>query len=65
MLRPRYSGLRIASFSEPTVARGFVNLSRFKHGRAIKRNSKRHTGRQIKKKMRDREVKFHDQDRRI
>ena len=40
------------------MARGFVNLNRFKHGRAIKRTSKQHTDLQSKRKTRGKEVKF-------
>jgi hypothetical protein len=40
------------------VARGFVNLNRSKHGRAIKRNSKEHADLQRKRRIRGKEVKF-------
>jgi len=40
------------------VAKGFVNLNRFKHGRAIKRNSKQKADLQSKKKSEGRKVKF-------
>jgi hypothetical protein len=34
------------------VAKGFINLNRFKHGRAIKRNGKQKADLQSKKKIR-------------
>jgi hypothetical protein len=40
------------------VAKGFVNLNRFKHGRAIKRNSKQKADLQSKKKSEGGKVKF-------
>jgi hypothetical protein len=43
------------------MARGFVNLNRFKHGRAIKRDSKQRTDLQSKTKARGKKVKFRGQ----
>ena len=40
------------------MAKGFVNLNRFKHGRAIKRNSKQKADLQSKKEIRGNRVKF-------
>ena len=40
------------------MARGFVNLNRSKHGRAIKRNSKDHADLPGKRRIRGKEVKF-------
>jgi hypothetical protein len=40
------------------VARGFVNLNRFKHGRAIKKNSKQKADLQSKKEIGGKRVKF-------
>jgi hypothetical protein len=40
------------------VAKGFVNLNRFKHGRAIKRNSKQKADLQSKKKSGDGKLNF-------
>jgi hypothetical protein len=40
------------------VAKEFVNLNRFKHGRAIKRNSKQKPDLQSKKKAGGGRVKF-------
>jgi hypothetical protein len=42
------------------VAKGFVNLNRFKHGRAIKRNSKQKADLQIKRKSEAMKAKSHD-----
>ena len=36
------------------MAKGFINLNRFKHGKAIKRNSKQKTDLQSKKKIKGR-----------
>jgi len=58
MLRRQYSSLRIALFKEEIMAKGFVNLNRFKYGRAIKRNSKQKTDLQSKKKIRGKGIKF-------
>ena len=41
------------------MAKGFVNLNRFKHGRAIKRNGKQKADLQSKRKIRGKEVKFY------
>jgi hypothetical protein len=41
------------------MAKGFVNLNRFKHGRAIKRNSKQKADLQGERKVRGKEGKFH------
>jgi hypothetical protein len=38
------------------VAKGFVNLNRFKHGRTIKENSKRKPDWQGKKKIKGKDV---------
>jgi hypothetical protein len=40
------------------VVKGFVNLNRFKHGRAIKQNSKQKADLQSKKEIRRKKVKF-------
>jgi hypothetical protein len=40
------------------MAKGFVNLNRFKYGRAIKRNDKQKADLQNKMKIRGKEVKF-------
>jgi hypothetical protein len=40
------------------VSKGFVNLNRFKHGRAIKRNSKQKADLKSKKKTKGGKVKF-------
>jgi len=40
------------------VAKGFVNLNRFKHGRAIKRDSKQKGDSQSGKGIRVRKTKF-------
>ncbi|HUW44534.1 MAG TPA: hypothetical protein VMW50_01945 [Dehalococcoidia bacterium] len=40
------------------MAKGFVNLNRFKYGRAIKRNSKQKADLQSKKKSEGRKIKF-------
>ncbi len=40
------------------MAKGFVNLNRFKHGRAIKRNSKQKADLQSKKKSGGGKAKF-------
>jgi hypothetical protein len=40
------------------VAKGFVNLNRFKYGRAIKRSSKQKADLQSKKKSEEGKVKF-------
>ncbi len=45
------------------MAKGFVNLNRFKHGRAIKRNSKQKADLQHKKKIRGKEVGFRGENR--
>jgi hypothetical protein len=45
------------------VASGFVNLNRFKHGRAIKRDGKQKADLQSKMKIRGRGVKSRGQDR--
>jgi hypothetical protein len=42
------------------VAKGFVNLNRFKHGRAIKRNSKQKADPPIKRKLEAMKAKSHD-----
>lgn len=41
------------------MAKGFVNLNRFKHGRAIKRDSKQKADSKGGKDMGRRRVKFH------
>jgi hypothetical protein len=58
MLRRRYSRLRTASFKEKIVVKGFVNLNRFKHGRAIKRDSKQKSDLQGAKGSRESKTKF-------
>jgi hypothetical protein len=40
------------------VAKGFVNLNRFKHSRAIERDGKQKANLQSKMKIRGKEVKF-------
>jgi hypothetical protein len=45
------------------VARGFVNLNRFKHGRAIKRDGKQKADLHSKMRIRGKEVKSRGQDR--
>jgi hypothetical protein len=45
------------------VAKGFVNLNRFKHGRAIKRHSKQKADLQGKKKSGAVKFEFGGQDR--
>jgi hypothetical protein len=40
------------------VVKGFVNLNRFKYGRAIKQDSKQKADLQSKKKARGKELKF-------
>jgi hypothetical protein len=40
------------------VAKGFVNLNRFKYGRAIKRNGKQKADLQSEMKIRGKGVKF-------
>jgi hypothetical protein len=42
------------------MAKGFVNLNRFKHGQAIKRDSKRKANLQDKKGIRGNKTKFRD-----
>ena len=41
------------------MAKGFINLNRFKHGKAIKRDSKQKTDLQGKKKVRGRLLNCH------
>jgi hypothetical protein len=45
------------------MERGFVNVNRFKHGRALKRNSKRRTDTQNKRKIARRESRLSGQDK--
>ena len=40
------------------MAKGFINLNRFKHGRAIKRNSKQKADLYDKKKVKRRALKL-------
>ena len=40
------------------MAKGFINLNRFKHGRVIKRDRKQKANLQSKMKIRGKEVKF-------
>lgn len=44
------------------MAKGFVNLNRFKHGRAIKRNNKPKAELQGEKKIRGKEGRYRGQD---
>ncbi|MDY7018606.1 MAG: hypothetical protein SU899_00805 [Chloroflexota bacterium] len=42
------------------MAKGFLNLNRFKHGRAIKQTSKKKANLQDGKRIRGKELKFRD-----
>jgi hypothetical protein len=58
MLRRRYLKLRIASYEEKIVAKGSVNLNRFKHSWAIKRDSKQKSDLQGARGIKGSKTKF-------